>query len=144
MQRCSTALYLTCVWMAGAAAPAAFAQHKVDARHLYERMMTRVPMVGKGTFADPKRPMYAPLPSAINPASKTGIIGFTYQVSDDGKYALAEFVARDRAAFRQILADTSPEVKSFVRGVHKREDIEAEFKKYKKDFDFSQFGVRMP
>ena len=91
--------------------------------------MTRVPMVGKGTFADPKRPMYAPLPSAINPASKTGIIGFTYQVSDDGNYALAEFVARDRAAFRQILADTSPEVKSFVRGVHKREDIEAEFKK---------------
>ncbi len=65
-------------------------------------------------------------------------------MSDDGKYALAEFVARDRSAFRQILADSSPDVKSFVRGVHKRQEIEAEFKKYKKDFDFSQFGVRMP
>ena len=28
----------------------------------------------------------------MNPASKTGSIGTTYQVSDDGKYALAEFI----------------------------------------------------
>ena len=73
--------------------------------------------------------MYAPLPSTINPASKTGVIGFTYQVSDYGKDALADFVAGDRAAFRRIRLDTSPEVKSFVRGVTEREDIEAELEK---------------
>ena len=88
--------------------------------------------------------MYAPLPSALRSAatSRTGILGFTFVLSDDGQHALAEFVAKDRAAFQQILADTT--VKSFLKGRDKREDIEAEFKKYKKDFDFKSFGVRMP
>ncbi len=54
MQRCSVALYVTCVLVSGAATLPAFAQHKVDARHLYERMLTRVPMVGKGTFDEPQ------------------------------------------------------------------------------------------
>jgi len=121
------------------------AQQRVDSRHLYERTMSIVPMTGIGSFADPVRPMYTPLPSALKAAatsrSRTAILGFTYVLSDDGKHALVEFVARDRAAFQQILAD--PTVKSFVKGKDKREDIEAEFKKYKKDFDFTHFGVRM-
>jgi len=116
----------------------------VDARQLYERCYAVVPLVGKGTLADPKRPLYAPAPGAISPAIRTGILAFTYQTSDDGKYALVEFVARDRSAFKQILADSSPDVKSFVKGVHPREEMEAEFKKHKKDFDFDHFGVRMP
>ena len=32
----------------------------------------------------------------------------------------------------------------FLKGRDKREDVEAEFKKQKKDFDFTSFGVRMP
>jgi hypothetical protein len=122
------------------------AQQRVDSRHLYERTMSIVPMTGTGSFADPVRPMYTPLPAALNAAatsrSRTAILGFTYVLSDDGKHALVEFVARDRAAFQQILAD--PTVKSFVKGKDKREDVEAEFKKYKKDFNFTHFGVRMP
>ena len=122
------------------------AQQRVDSRHLYERTMSIVPMTGTGSFADPVRPMYTPLPSVLKAAatsrSRTAILGFTYVLSDDGKHALVEFVARDRAAFQQILADVS--VKSFVKGKDKREDVEAEFKKYKKDFDFTNFGVRMP
>jgi hypothetical protein len=121
-------------------------QQRVDSRHLYERTVSIVPMTGTGSFADPVRPMYTPLPAALKAAatsrSRTAILGFTYALSDDGKHALVEFVARDRAAFQQILADAS--VKSFVKGKDKREDIEAEFKKYKKDFDFTHFGVRMP
>jgi hypothetical protein len=108
---------------------------------MYERVLVVVPMIGKGTFTDPKRPMYAPPPSAINPASRTGIIGFTYVPSDDGNFALAEFVARDRSAFKDILADKS--IKAFLKGKDKREDAETEFKKHKKDFDFEKFGVRV-
>ena len=121
-------------------------QQRVDSRNLYERITAILPIGGSGTFADPVRPLYTPLPAALKAAatsrSRTAILGFTYVLSDDGKHALVEFVARDRAAFQQILAD--PTVKAFVKGKDKREDIEAEFKKYKKDFDFTNFGVRMP
>ena len=152
MNRHYNAARWTCVlslilpWIALAAQP------KVDSQHLYERIWVVVPMVGKGTLADPKRPMYAPTPLALNLplgqvaaqqiAARTGIIGYSQQVSDDGKFALVEFVARDRSAFKDILADTT--VKSFSKGRDKKEDVEAEFKKYKKDFDFNRFGVRLP
>jgi hypothetical protein len=66
------------------------------------------------------------------------------QPSDDGKLALVEFVAVDRSAFVGLLADTNPQIKVFIKGQSKREDIETEFKKYKKDFNLDQFGVMMP
>jgi len=56
--------------------------------------------------------------------------------------ALVEFVAADRAAFRGILADSS--VKTFVRSRDNLDSVVAAFKLLKKDFDISQFGVRMP
>jgi hypothetical protein len=120
------------------------AQPRVDARNLYERVMAVVPLIGAGTLADPKRPMYAPTSAELQTANATrqGILAFTHVVSDDGNFALVEFVARDRAAFQHILTDSS--VKSFLRGRDKREDMEAEFLKHKKDFDFAHFGVRMP
>lgn len=121
----------------------AFAQRKVDLRNTYERLVCIVPMVGAGTPADPRRPMYAPLPGA-EPA-REGIIAFSYQLSDDGQYALVEFVARDHAGLAPILADKDlrHDVKAFGKGKAKREDIEKEFRKYKKDFDFSRFGVNV-
>lgn len=120
------------------------AQPRVDARSLYERVMAVVPLVGKGTFDDPKRPMYAPTPAEIHTAAttRTGILGFTHVMSDDGQFALVEFVARDRSAFEQILSDRS--IKAFLKGRDRSEDVEAEFLKHKKDFDFAHFGVRMP
>ena len=117
------------------------AQHNVDTRQLYERLYCVVPMTGTGTWADPKRPMHAPSPAQMNPSSRTGIIGFTHVLSDDGQSALVEFVARDAKAFAPILADKN--IKSFRKGQDKREDIEAEFRKHKKDFSFDHFGVRV-
>jgi hypothetical protein len=121
------------------------AQPRVDARSTYERVRAVVPVIiGQGTFDDPKRPMYAPSPAEVQAAMVTrqGILGFSYVASDDGHFALVEFVARDRSAFQAILADVS--VKSFLKGRDKREDMEAEFLKHKKNFDFAHFGVRMP
>jgi hypothetical protein len=117
------------------------AQQRVDPRSMYERCMAVVPLVGKGTLDDPKRPLYAPLPSALKPGVRTGILGYTHVLSDDGKSALTEFVARDRSAFNAILSDKS--IKAFLKGKDKKGDAEAEFKKYKKDFDINKFGVRM-
>jgi hypothetical protein len=121
------------------------AQPRVDARSTYERVRAVVPVIiGQGTFDDPKRPMYAPSPTEVQASivTRQGILGFSYVASDDGHFALVEFVARDRSAFQAILSDTS--VKSFLKGRDKREDMEAEFLKHKKNFDFAHFGVRMP
>src|SRR5713226_5098147 len=85
---------------------ALFSQQRVDSRNTYSRLLCVVPMVGKGTWSDPKRPMYAPLPGAAPSTSRSGILGFVHQLSDDGQVALVEFVAKDRSAFRAILADT--------------------------------------
>jgi hypothetical protein len=132
-------LCLTCVFSYRPAA----AQQRVDSRQRYERVWCVLPVTGKGTFDDPRRPLYAPTsPDAVNP--KTGVIGMSWVLSDDGKLALVEFVARSRAAFAPVLADSNPSTKVFIKGVHKEADIRAEFLKHKANFDFSHFGTRLP
>jgi len=117
------------------------AQHKVDPRYTYIRIICVVPIVGQGTHDDAKRPQYAPSATGGIPA-RSGIIGFTQQISDDGRYALVEYVARDKSAFQAILNDK--QLKVFFKGTDKREDIEKELRKYKKDFDLNAFGLVMP
>ena len=129
--------------------PPLSAQRKVNMRNTYERIVAVVPMIGSGTPTDPRRPMYAPLPGAPLPGatlSGAGIIAFSYQISDDGKSALVEFVARDHAGLQAILADKSlrHDVKMFEKGKDDPADIEKEFRKYKKDFDPRTFGVSVP
>jgi len=114
----------------------------VDPRNTYQRIIALVPMVGLGTAADPKRPKYAPAARSSPTAAPSPIIAYSFQVSDDGRFALAEFVARDRAAFAAILADQ--QVKAFSKGKDKKDDIEKELKKYKKDFDLEKFGLVVP
>lgn len=135
--RCPTALVCLCV-----ALPA---QHRVAAPNMYERALCVVPYVGAGTPDEPRRPAYAPLPLAAGVLpSRDGIVAFSFQESDDGKLALVELVAYSRDAFKDLLADTRPEVKVFIKGKHKREDIEKEFKKYEKDINLDSFGTVVP
>src|SRR5262249_2406796 len=104
-----------------------------------------VPLVGTGKRGDPIRPAFVPAPPAPGAApDQKGILGFTMQMCDDHKHALVEFVARDRSAFRQIMADTRPDVKVFEKGKARRGDIEAEVRKWKKDFDLDRMQVRVP
>ena len=126
-----------------------FAQHKVQMRNMYERLYMVVPMIGSGTAADPRRPMYVPAPAvpgtaaAAHPAS-SGIIAFAFQESDDGQYAMVQLVARDSSAFKQILEGQEPNVKIFRMGKDKREDIESEFRKHIKAFDLDSLVVNVP
>jgi hypothetical protein len=117
------------------------AQQRVDPQNLYQRVICVVPIVGKGTPDDPKRPQYAPWPPAPADA-RSGIIAWSFQPSDDGKYALAEFVARDRSAFQAILSDK--QLKVFEKGKDKKDDLEKELKKFRKDFDLTSFGTVLP
>ena len=118
------------------------AQRRVDPKHTYNRVICVVPIIGAGTETDPKRPQYAPLPRKSPSDPMPGIVAFMQQTSDDGKYALVEYVAKDPAALQPILNDKS--IKVFIKGKDKKDDIEKELKKYKKDFDLNNFGVVMP
>jgi hypothetical protein len=115
------------------------AQHRVDPRNTYSRIICVVPLTGTGTPADPKRPKYSPWPPSQDP---NGIIAFTFRPSDDGQLAVVEFVARNRAAFQAILNDKS--VVSFEKGKATRGDVETALRQHRKDFDMDTFGTVMP
>jgi len=135
-----------------------WSQQRVASRNLYERVYCVVPMVGAGTYEDPRRPKYAPtgplhLPQGapgdqapsgseeLQPARR-GILGFSFVVSEDGQFALAEFVAATKADLKEILAD--PSVKSFVKGRTRRLDIETEFRRFKADINLDRLEVSVP
>jgi hypothetical protein len=143
MVRVLRKLAVVCLLLAAQIATAQQRTHRVDPRNMYERVLAIVPWTGSGTKADPKRAMYTPTPTQMTPTSRSGIIGFQCIPSDDSKLALREYVAKDRAAFNQILAD--PSVKVFLKGRDKVEDIVAEFAKHSKNFDINHYlGVMAP
>jgi len=109
-----------------------FAEHRVLSGNVQERLIAVVPMTGAGTLKDPRRPLFAP----IDP-DPMGIISYSYDLSDDRKYAIVEFVARDKKAFAAILSD-SRVVKAFQKDKDKREDVEREIKKVKADFQLGK------
>ncbi len=119
---------------------AGLAQHRVNPTQLYHRVIAVVPLQGKGSPEDPIRPKHAPAHQGSGP-SRSGIIAFSFQPSDDGKYAIAEFVAVDRKALAGILADHQAGVLAFEKGVAKAADIEAAIRPFRKGFSLSNFGV---
>ena len=157
---------------------AMFAQNRGENHSERERLFAIVPMVGAGTFQDPKRPAYVPDYLVEGQRRKAGavtspladaeakrevpraIVGFRYELSDDGQFALVEFEASHRAAFEPILraartAQAAPELgancnaldggydlKVFEVGKTKAADIELEFGKYKQGFSAEAFGGR--
>jgi hypothetical protein len=141
-----------------------YSQQPVSMRNTHERVVAIVPMIGKGTEDDPRRPMFAPLAAEMavlgddkdavgeKPALKakpTGrIIAYTCKPSDDGRFALVEFVATDRATLEEILKETHPDVKVFRLGEQSRKAVLTELRKFRQDFDFSldssKFGAIVP
>ena len=134
-----------------------FAQmrHTSAAPDLNQHIFICAPLVGAGTKADPKRPMFIPaqglkpvLPVSALAASstpRTGILAYHAQISDDGKFAIVELVAPSLSDFREILTSSDSRVQVFRKGVHGKDQIEAAFRVYKKDFSFDKFrmmGVR--
>ena len=121
-------------------AAALAAQQRVDPHWNYHRVIAVVPMQGSGTAADPLRPKHAPAPP-VGALQRAGIIAFIFEPSDDGQFAIAEFVAVDRAGLAEILADNAPGVLVFEKGVVAQAVIEAAVKPFRKDFSLNTFGV---
>jgi hypothetical protein len=127
-------------------------QQRVDPTMTYHRVLAIVPLVGSGTAADPKRPMFAPTPQAASNNSQTaslntpqgtpipkGIIAYQHQLSDDGTLALVEFVATDRSAFAELFASTDARVQYFEVGKSTQAEIQAAFQQKKAAFSFNTF-----
>jgi len=115
---------------------------------IYQRVICVVPMVGSGTLADPKRPLFSPVageqPSIVLKKSKgftdaPVIVGYHSVLSDDGQRAIVEFVARDRAAFAPLLQKIGSAVQVFLPGQISQNDLLNELQKVKKNFDLSSF-----
>ena len=115
------------------------AQQAVDRRNIGERLICIVPMVGAGTYSDPKRPLYAPKPEEVSRDGE-GITSFRFEISDDGKTALVELVARTPEAFKTIVAERRPDVRIFRKGLTTKLEIEEAFKAHKKDFNADAFA----
>lgn len=136
LSRAAAAAIMVCL----AAGPALAQGRRVDRRNMYERVIAIVPMTGSGTEADPRRPMFAPRPGDMDPAFATTIAGFNYVLSDDGKFALVQFVARDKEAFQTLLAAGVP---IFVKGSAVA-TIVAALQQYRKSFELSDIDVFVP
>jgi hypothetical protein len=133
---------LVCLFAALLAVPVrGLAQVRPDYRALQEHLLLVVPMIGAGTHSDPKRPLYAPLPGAKAPAN-TEINAFRYQLSDDGKFAVVDFEARDRKAFQAIFKEARSDVMVFERGKADKATTEAAIQRYIKNFDLDKFASR--
>jgi hypothetical protein len=86
-----------------------FAQSSVSPENMYHRVYAVVPMVGSGTSGDPRRPMLVPLPSTSSSAAsgRPGLLGFQMQPSDDGRFALVEFVFQSPVSYHNFLIRTA-------------------------------------
>ncbi len=105
---------------------------KVDPTLTHERIVALVPMVGSGTGKDPKRPMFSDLP---------GLLGYTAELSDDGRLALVEFVVKDRSLLDRVMSGAQRAVR---KDSASKDSIYEEFKQLKRNFRPERFGVAIP
>jgi hypothetical protein len=98
-----------------------------------ERVLVTVPMVGSGTWNDPKRP--AMLREARVP--------FRFVLSDDGNTAIVLAAPRgplETKTLEERLRD-EPRAKVFRPAKDREADVVTEVRKLKKDFDLSELGA---
>jgi hypothetical protein len=113
---------------------------------MYERAYAILPIIGTGTLADPKRPMFMPVPSQMKADDRTGIIAYHHVASDDGKFALVEIVAANKAAIAPFASQITAQAAQtagvqFFDSSQSRTVVEQAFKAQKKSFDFNGFRL---
>src|SRR5450432_493694 len=114
------------------------AQHRVDPRNSYYRVIAVVPLVaGTNGAAWPK---HVPTTPSAGP-SAPGVFACACELSDDGHYAIVELVGTNRAALADVLADHAPGVLVFEKGAVARQVIESAIQPFRKGFSLSRFGV---
>jgi hypothetical protein len=132
--------------------------HQVETNGLFHRVYAIVPLIGSSTKSDPLRPMFVPAPPTATgglagaqspvtspfqpPNAQPNLISFQMQISDNGKFALVEFVGATARDLAPIVNSTAAGVQVFVRGKDPEATILAAFQQYKKTFQFTMFSVR--
>jgi hypothetical protein len=123
-----------------------FAQNRVSREMMYHRVWAIVPLIGSGKPDDPKRPMFAPTlaeqTAKLKNGDRSGVIGFSMQVSDDGKSALVEFIGEKPSELKFIVNSQAAGVMVFERGIATKAQIEAAFQKYKAGFTLNSLAGR--
>ena len=84
-----------------------FAQRSVPPEYAYHHVWAVVPLVGTGTEADPRRPMLVPAPNQQPAVEGPDLLSYKMQLSDDGKWALVEFVFHSPLSFHNVLVKAS-------------------------------------
>jgi hypothetical protein len=134
---------LACAWSSPA-------QQREDAGRMYERIYAIVPIIGAGTAADPKRPMFIPAPQPRAAGDRTGILAFNSVTSDDGTFALVEIVAATKADLAPVKTQITAQipltagVQLFDRSSTSPSAVQAAFQPLKKNFDITKFLVVVP
>ncbi|MCX6633452.1 MAG: hypothetical protein NTW28_38140 [Candidatus Solibacter sp.] len=110
------------------------AQGRVVGDGWAERLVVVVPMTGKGTYDDPRRPDLGTLE-----AKDTALTGWRYELSDDGKNAIVLLSGAHLGQARAVTAKASlAHATVYERGRHSKEEIETEMRKFRKDFSLER------
>ena len=90
--------------------------------------------------------MFAPVPSAASASDRNGIVGFHAVISDDGNFALVEFVAVHPLALAAVRAAATQSGVKLFQGSNATSaaQVQTEFQKYRKDFRFDRFILNVP
>jgi len=73
------------------------------------------------------------VPLTAKEKADSGLMSYISRPSDDKRYAVVEFVGRNRAALLAIQRDPRV-ITSFEKGKSRKEDVERELRKYIKDW----------
>jgi hypothetical protein len=120
----------------------------------HERVLLVVPLTGRGTAEDPRRPLGLPA-NVVNAAIP---VGFRYLVADDGKTAIVLLFAGSRSQIDSLLvnaglvdANAPSQLINALSGVQlfdpKKQDqasVEAALKALRKDFNLDAFLANAP
>ena len=114
----------------------------------FQRIIAVVPMVGAGTYSDPKRPMFCPSPAELATATEGGkrpwLLSFHFELGDDGQTAIVEFTAPDRPSLNAILRSTDARVTIYEPNKITLDNLKQALQKVKATFDLERFHGGYP
>lgn len=101
-----------------------------------ERMIVVVPMIGRGTPESPRRPLGTELLSTLADTP----IGYRYELSDDGHFAIVQLTARSSKHFDPLLKGVGAQAThTFDPRRHERGSVLQALRLLRKDFDLDAF-----
>lgn len=114
----------------------------------FQRVLATVPMIGSGTYDDPKRPMFCPSPREMAELAEAGtkpwLISYRFEPGDDGQTAIVELTAPDRESLSAILQSTDARVTVYEPNKISPDNLRHALQKVKAGFDLERFHGGYP